>query len=362
LNKSTVLFIGKSPSPPFNDSNKIIVKNLLSNISNVNIEYLSDGKLNYPNKKERIVYNENSSYNLTLKQQAKVFLDLLKPNLNIDIYHYFFAPNFKTSLFCRLLKMAKPKYSIQSVLSMPKTLENPEILFFGDLIITKSRSSQKILENVGVSNVKTIYPGIEIKDLNKDEINTAKNYFKLDIEKGAVLYAGDYNEDVLKLLDVAKYIYNQYRFIFVFAIRLKDEASKEFDKKFRETVKKLNLPSDYIRIYNEVENFDKLLQASDIVIFSQKDLYAKMDIPLVLLEAMAYKKLIISSKLPSLFELNKNDNILFADNEKDIFDLLSQINQHVKAEFGLKNIQVVRNYFEASIMAKQYEKIYENIN
>ncbi|MBN2693951.1 glycosyltransferase [bacterium] len=358
------LFIGKSPSPPWNDSAKNIQKVLLENLKEYYIEYLTDGSYLYSGKRKgRIVYKKTSSYSLSQKEQIRLFFNLLKPDFHIDLYHYFFSPNIKSSLAARFLKLIKPKKIIQSVLSMPKEINDIHTLFFGDQIVTMSNTSQKKLEYLGVSNVSTIYPGINIPLINKDEISHAKHNFHFSSDKTVVLYAGDYTPEIYNIADLAKELKHEGKdFLFVFAIRLKNSYSIEEDRAFRWYVSgKLGLFQDSIRVYNELENFSQLLAASDIMIFTQQDLYAKMDLPLVILEAMSMKKMVIIPKNSMLLEMNIDKNLVVSNTIYEIKDALLSLSKEKKGDIGLRNYQIVKKYFEASVMAKGYEKLYSTV-
>ncbi len=358
------LFIGKSPSPPWNDSAKNIQKTLLDNLKDQYIEYLTDGSYTYSGKRKGIlVYKKSSSYSLTQKEQIELFLNLLKPDFHIDLYHYFFSPNIKSSLAARFLKLIKPKKIIQSVLSMPKEVNDIHTLFFGDQIVTMSKTSQKKLEYLGLSNVSTIYPAVNLPSINKDEIIHAKYNFHFSSEKTVVLYAGDYTSDIYNLADLAKELKNEGKeFIFVFAIRLKNSYSIDEDRRFKWYVSnKLGLFQDSIRIYNELESFSQLLATSDIMIFTQQDLYAKMDLPLVILEAMAMKKMVIIPQNEMLLEMNIDRNLIISNTIYEIKEALLTFTKENRSEIGIKNYQIVKKYFESSIMVKGYEKLYSTV-
>lgn len=359
-----IKIISKSPSPPWNDSAKNIIKAILENIKNFNIEYYSDGKTKFSdNHIENKIYDKDTSYSLSLSQQVSVFLNLLKPDYRNSIYHYFFSPNIKTSLATSFIQKLKYQPSIQTVLSLPKTFDTPELLFFGSQIVTMSDTAKLRLNKLGFENVTRIYPGIDIETFNKDEILYERNKFGINNETLTILYAGDYNSSLYPYLEFIKEQETKDKnYKFIFAIREKSEKDKKELFNLKLKIKKLGISRTFLKLYQELKDFKKLLLASDVLIMTQTDLYAKMDIPLVILEAMAYKKSIILFDNPFFREIDKDDNIFITKSFQELSIILSNIEKlSIRTETGLKNLSIVKKYFTNKIMVENYEKLYQKL-
>lgn len=359
-----IRYICKSPTPPWNDSAKNIVRDLLNGVNDYKIEYLSDGEYIFQNHHVASpVYRENTTYSLSIKEQVKLFLYLSKPDFHNDLYHFFFTPTLKSALPLKALKMVKRRPFVQTLLSLPNMAYFPEQLFFGDKIITMSDHSRNLIQGLGDFDVSTIYPGVSVNQPTPDEVAAAKSTFLIPKGKIVILYAGDYQEGIYDILEIARTLYSsKTRLMFRFAVRIKSENDFQHDYAFRRAVGRLNLPDSYIKIYNELKDFHCLMRASDMMIFYQKSLFAKMDIPLVVLEAMGYGKPVIVSGNPMLRELNRDDNLLIANDRQGLIEqikLLKQQKQRIK--FGKRNRRVVTEFFTLSQMVHNYEKIYQTL-
>jgi len=231
MTKERVLIISKSPSPPWNDSAKNIIKDILSNIKDFDIEYFSDGNTKFAdNHIERKIYRSDTSYALSLSQQLTVFFNLLKPDYKNSIYHYFFSPNIKSSFATSLIQRLKYQPSIQTILSLPRSFENHEMLFFGDEIVTMSNTAKLKLNKLGYNNVTTIYPGIELEKVYKDEVLYEKHRFGINADTLTILYAGDYTDSLYPFLELIKKLEaSNKNYKFIFAVR---EKVKEIKKSF----------------------------------------------------------------------------------------------------------------------------------
>jgi glycosyltransferase involved in cell wall biosynthesis len=110
----------------------------------------------------------------------------------------------------------------------------------------------------------------------------------------------------------------------------------------------------------------ELIYASDIVIFPQEKMYAKMDIPLVLIEALSLKKPIIIADISPLREiLNKNGPGVLVP-PLDPLALCKAILQLLKDKkrretIGEKGPKLVEQKYDIKKMAKEYEDIYQRL-
>jgi len=364
MDRPKIKLISKSPSPPWNDSAKNIIKAILENIKNFDLEYFSDGNISYPdNHKANIIFKGDTSYSLSSYQQFLIFLNLLKPDYKNSIYHYFFAPNLKASFASAFIQKLKYQPSIQTVLSLPKSFKNPELLFFGSEIVTMSENAKERLNKLGFENVTRIYPGVDIEPVYIDEVLFQKNKFGLSKDILTILYAGDYDASLYPFLELIKELEaDNKNYKFIFAIREKSDADKEKLFNLKKAIKNLGISRSFLKLYGELEDFKNLMLATDILVMTQTDLYAKMDIPLVILEAMARKKSVVVFNNPFYEEINKDTNLYMVNSFNELKSVLKILERlSVRTETGIKNLSVVKNYFTNEIMVKEYEKLYQKL-
>ena len=88
----------------------------------------------------------------------------------------------------------------------------------------------------------------------------------------------------------------------MFACRLKRPASAEIERRIRSDLAPLE-QAGRARFFNQVDRIHDLNAASDLVVLPAESTYAKMDLPLVLIEALAIGRPIVVADRPPLTEL-----------------------------------------------------------
>lgn len=365
-----ILIISKPLSPPWNDSGKNLVKDLLNHTTKNRYHVFSHQGYSFNKKNiitEQIDTNEKKSRPSYI-QKSKILLRLLKPDPHINIYHFFFTPNILTSLFARFAIRFKNKKTIQNISSSPKNYKKLKNLIFADRIIVLSEyNKQKLLEN-GVRNVTKINPGIELKDSKPQIAYSSLKKVSIDLSnKPVVLFPGDYefskaHSTILEcMLNVLREIPNLK---FVFACRIKTNQTKKIEILVKSKVKNMGISKSVIFL-NEVENMQELIRMCDLVIFPAKSLYAKMDIPLVLIESLFEQKPIVISDIPPLNEIMKAEagiKIKPGDSNalgKAIIKLIKS--ESLRREMGSVGRSIVKEHFDIRKIVESYEEIYEHI-
>lgn len=365
-----ILIISKPLSPPWNDSGKNLVKDLLNHTTKNRFHVFSHQSYSLNKKNiitEQIDTNERK-FTPSYIQKSKILLRLLKPDPHINIYHFFYTPNILTSLFARFAIRFKNKKTIQNISSSPKNYKKLKNLIFADRIIVLSEyNKQKLLES-GVRNVTKINPGIELKDSKPQKTYSSLTKVSIDLSnKPVVLFPGDYefskaHSTILECMpNVLREIPNLK---FVFACRIKTNQTKKIEILVKSKVKNMGISKSVIFL-NEVENMHELIRMCDLVIFPAKSLYAKMDIPLVLIESLFEQKPIVISDMPPLNEIMKAEagiKIKPGDSNalgKAIIKLIKS--ESLRREMGSVGRSIVKEHFDIRKIVESYEEIYEHI-
>lgn len=364
---NSILFVSKPLTPPWNDSNKNIAFQIAKYNNGLNFYLMTkDGvKFNYSHLKEIPIYSDSGKLAPSISQNAKVLSHLLMVKKDVNILHYFFTPNPLTSYIGKFVTKLKSKDSIQTLTSFPIKTNNLKNLLFANKIITLSKDSENKLKSIGVNNSKTIYPGIEIPiELNTDNLEQVRKNFKAtNDDKKVITYPGDYhysdNKELLK-----KIITNMKSFSFdcklILACRIKTELDKTVERELKSLA--LNLNAD-VCFLNNIPYIKELLFISDLVIFPINSLYAKMDIPLVLLEALYLETPILISDFAPLNEIIiENCGLKFKMNDSEDFIRKIELffNDKSLREELINNTKLnVSENFSSQQMAEKYFKIYK---
>jgi glycosyltransferase involved in cell wall biosynthesis len=225
----------------------------------------------------------------------------------LDLWHFVFAPNAASSSAARLAIRSRrsrgwPGKVVQTVASRPKAFDAMGV-FFGDRIVALSEWTRGRLLRAGIDDsiVRVIPPCVAEPrpQTSAREIRT-----RLEVGDGPlIVYPGDLHvssgaatvamaaSEVLRAVPGAR---------FVFACRKKGADTEPYEAGLRVALRGLET---YVRVLGDVPDMHALLAAADIIAFPVDDLYGKVDLPIVLLEAMALRKPLVLAQGGPLEEL-----------------------------------------------------------
>ena len=366
----SVLTISKPVVPPWNDSSKNLVRDLVLGTEDVDFVILTDGSgvFDLPHVTERPVYRGAGRFAPGLRQNAKVVRQVLSKSKG-QIQHFFFAPNPRTSSIIRGLRRIRRSPSIHTICSVPESFERIGRALFADVHVAVSRFTEQRLKQFGVERVHYIPPSVPPLQAQLTEIEraAARAQFGLSSHGPVVVYPGDYSfsRAAFTVAASAKLLAgSQHEPTWVFACRIKDSASTAIEAEIRTHLAQL-ADRGKVLFLNHVERIHDLLAASDIVVLPAESTYAKMDLPLVLLEALAIGRPIVVSDCPPLGELlTGGAGVGVPPNDADalagaIEGLLDQ--PGLLEELGKLGASWVNQQFDRTKIAAQYVSLYREL-
>ncbi len=292
--KPRVLFVSKPIVPPFHDGTKCLVRDVACNVQRVapvvmampgapalpgNTEVeLASVYANAGNFRPRAGDNARAATWLALKSRA-------------DVWHFVFAPNPKSSAMGRALSRLRGVRVVQTIASPPRSFESAHRLLFGDVIVAQSqwtrRSALSAFEAAGrpAPRIEVIPPPVP-RQQPRSERARAELRRQLEISPDAkvFVYPGDLEVSVgartvaASVAQLAKLIPEA---VFVFAYRAKTPRARRVARDLAAELE--GLP---VRFSCELPDVLVLVSDCEAVLFPVDDLWGKVDIPIVLLEAM----------------------------------------------------------------------------
>ncbi|MBW2278234.1 MAG: glycosyltransferase family 4 protein, partial [Deltaproteobacteria bacterium] len=236
------------------------------------------------------IYKGAGRYSPSLSQNLRVLLRGVRPR-GVAIYHYFFAPNPASSLAGRVQRMTARVRTVQTVSSTPVSYDHVSKLMFTDKIVVLSRDTERQMIDAGVdpTRLAMIRPGIE-PIARPDEGRRAATRKALGIGPGPlVVFPGDYevSSAARTVARAVPRLASMHADVtVVFACRTKREASRAIRDRLRREVSAAGV-GDRAQFLGAVDDMPALVGAADAIVLPAESLYAKMDAPLVLLEAMS---------------------------------------------------------------------------
>jgi phosphatidylinositol alpha-1,6-mannosyltransferase len=290
-----VLFVSKPIVPPWHDGSKNFVRDIASHLVRAHaVVMATEGAPSIGARVEiEPVYRASGSFSPGLSANARVASRLMfgAPH---DIWHFVFAPNrvsstvAKIAIRSRRMRGWKGKV-VQTIASAPRVCD-PEFLF-GDVVITMSEHTKKryLVEGAEPELLRVIPPCAPPTARATKEAQLA---FRVEHGLGdsrVVVFPGDYEvssgaEVVARAIPTI--LAKNPDAKFVFACRPKTVASADAKTKIMGILAEQNV-AEYTRHVGELDGMATLLSLASVLAFPVDDLYGKVDLPLVLLEALA---------------------------------------------------------------------------
>ena len=291
-----VLFVSKPIAPPWNDGSKNLVRDVARHLRRARptVMTLPDA----PALGGRVimdpVYTAPGKFAPALAQNARVVQRLVTGDPH-DLWHFVFAPNPASSTVGRVAARLRRSMGwsgkiVQTVASAPRTFDGVARWIFGDAVVVVSEWMRGRLMGAGVKQEVRVIPPCarqpaEPSDLAKRAVRT-----KLDLgDEPIVLYPGDYEVSrgaptVARAVGAIARARPDVRV--VFACRAKTPRAAVARAAVEADLRAAGL-HDRTRHAGDVDDMAALVATSEVVAFPVDDLYGKVDVPLVLVEAMA---------------------------------------------------------------------------
>jgi glycosyltransferase involved in cell wall biosynthesis len=312
--------VSKPLVPPWSDSGKNLVRDIVTHAEGFRFHVLvtrgplppGAAPLAAADVVLEPVYRDAGRYAPSLWENVRVLGRLARPD-RVPLYHFFFAPNPRTSKAARLVLRWKRRRTVHTILSRPRDFAAVAPLMFADRVVVLSEHTRAAMEAAGVPGVVHIPPAVpRAAALSEDALRAARARYALGDEP-FVLYAGDYEfsaaaqavaEAAIRLVRSARERRRPLRV--VFACRLKQAASRPVEARIRAEIEAAGV-AEHVTFLNELDDLRPLVAAAAVQVQPAGSLYAKMDLPLVLIESLREGVPIVVADTAPLNELLRDD-------------------------------------------------------
>lgn len=292
-----VLFVSKPIVPPWHDGSKNLVRDVASHLTRARATVLTTRGGTPLGERVTLdpIYSDGGAFAPSVLANARVFRRLLQDR-DSDIWHFVFAPNVASSTAARAAITARRALGwkgrvVQTIASAPKRFEIAKQLIFGDVVVTMSEwmRARLLAEGVPAAKMRVIPPCAppprEVSAAERSRIRE-----ELDLGPGPLLvYAGDYEtsrgaETVARAAAALGEAAPGMRIVFACRPKTKNAASA---KKAIERILLDERSHHHTRHVGQLDDISPLLAAASAILFPVDDLYGKVDVPIVLIEALS---------------------------------------------------------------------------
>ena len=368
---SRILLVGKPLEPPWNDSSKNLVRDLALGLTRHRARAL--GRKGGPRELGRVEIepihparakdDSKGAFASGTAEQARVLLRLLA-GARADLWHFFFAPNPKTSAVARSAARARRVRTIQTVCSVPKASADLGKVLFADRVVVLSRHTEQRFLAAGIAKERVVrippaVPPLEV--LGPEARRRVRATFGLPEDAPVVLYPGDLEFGSGALLSVEAHAQLGADVRLVLACRAKTARAAGVERDLRERAARLGTAPRLV-FTGETPHILELAGTADVVVLPSEVAYAKMDYPLVLLEAMALARPVVVAHGTPAAELAEGGGALAVAPAAEplartLLELLDD--RAARQALGARARESALGEYSRTRMAGAYEQLYD---
>ena len=364
-----VLLVSKPVAPPWNDSGKNLVRDLARAMTRhvPHVLVRPGDEPGIPRAVLETVYGRSTGgFAPALADNARVLARLLAGS-KLGLWHFFFAPNPRTSMVGRAASRLRRARTVQTVSSAPTPGVDPRGLLFADAVVALSAHTERVLLEAGVARDRVSRIPAAIVPLDATRLAPrAQTREALGIPEDVplVVFPGDLELSAGAELTLrAVGAITPSRPWLAMACRAKTARAGTAEQRLRES-REARALGERVVWTGETRRIHDLLAAADVVALPADTLYAKMDQPLVLLEAMSLERAVVVATGTPAEELAQGGAaIAVAPRAEAVRDAIARLLDHPaeRAELGARARARVLAEHAPSTMAARYEALYDRL-
>lgn len=362
--KPSVFFVSKTIEAPWNDGSKVLVRDLASAMRAYTPQLFALEA--HESWGDRVVVKSPPESASPMRAHLAVMGKLLV-DTPPSVFHFVFAPNFPSSTASRLVAIVHKLRgwqgaTVQTIASRPKSFAKVRSLLFGDLVVCQSKATRDACVEAGfpAERLRIVPPfiaephvsGARIMELREATLIGPAPY---------VLYPGDleFSDGATVFARSIRRMHDAFpKMRFVFACRPKTPKAAEVKRAIVAELARERLAHLTYHL-GEVTDPHALIAGAEAVLFPVNDLYGKVDLPLVLLEAMALRVPLIAASHGPLAELAPMPLVPPSDPEALADAALSLLrHEGEKLRVGELGRRIFEERYTAAQGAKAYEHVY----
>lgn len=349
LTTPPILMVSQPVRPPWNNSNQNLVRDLSHSLS------------------RRAQVNPSIDKGSPLPHPVNTLLRLLTSRSGA-IWHFFFTPNRATSTVARGVTRTARRLAIQTVMSPPRAHDfDPSWAFAHRTVVLSRRTHQQLLSaGVPPSRLVRISPCVDVDTLRPRVHESAPAPLRrLRAEGPLWLYPGDleFSTGAKRTVQAFARLPPARRGNLVMACRPKTPRAHGAQRKLARQARDLGV-AERVHWIGHTAHIHRWLGGATAVLLPVDSLYAKMDYPLVVLEALLLGTPCVVCKGTAVDELAGHGGVLLSEDRTDaVAQAMRTIVDNVEGfrQMAADGIRGVQQVFSPDAIAAQYEELYAEV-
>jgi glycosyltransferase involved in cell wall biosynthesis len=360
-----VLFVSKPIAPPFHDGSQILVKEIASALPTFRARVCT---VRGPNDWAKnlgldtlAVYSRSGGFAPALIDNARVGAALLADDAS-DLWHFVFAPNPRSCAMARAIKLLRRIPMVQTVASPPRSFESIDNLLFGDVVVvqsewTKRRLLSRLTRERPIALVRPPLGRSEPPTLEAQ--HAVRSRLRVGPTTRLIVYPGDleFSQGAERFARAAQRLEGYPDVVFVWACRKKTPRAAAVEAALAR-----RLDPRRVRFAGELPSLLPLLATASVVAFPVEELFAKVDIPIALLEAMDLGIPLVVSDSGPVSEL-RGPLAIPANSTEALLGGVTRLLDTPELARAVVQMQKehIENEFRSKVVAGRYEALYHGL-
>jgi glycosyltransferase involved in cell wall biosynthesis len=258
--------------------------------------------------------------------------------------------------------------TVQTVCSAPHATADLRSLLFADRTVVLSRKTEQRVLAAGLdpARVRRIAPAVEALPLVEPEMRARdRRALGIDAQQALIVYPGDleFSQGAERVVAAHARLPAAAAVQLAMACRRKTGAAVERERALRALSAQLGTAAQ-VRWLGEVADMHALLRAADVVALPAEDLFAKLDYPLVLIEAMLLERAVLVVEGTSAAELAEGEAaVSCAPTTAAVAAQLERLicDRSLREALGQRARAAALGRHDPAAMAQSYETVYEEL-
>jgi hypothetical protein len=359
-----VLMVSKPVHAPFHDGSQVLVRELANHMAAFTPLVMGTGQRHgfAAHVVVERTYARHGGFAPQLQQNVRPLWRLIA-GVDADLWHFVFAPNSRSCRVIRALRQFKSRPTVQTIASPPRSFESIDELLFGEAVVAQSQwTADQVRQNTASRRVvEVIRPPVGPVPVPAPGL-CASLRRELDIAEDheVITYPGDleFSGGAQRVASLVKPLVEAHpRALVVFACRQKTAAAASVLQALQ-----AQLNPAQVRFAGELPSLPVLLASSKLVLFPVAELFAKVDIPIALLEAMSLGVPLVVPTEGPVAELTSARRVPLQDNAAWV-RACSELLLQVPMWEMIRTRQRVQleSEFAAKVVAARYEDLYQRV-
>lgn len=359
-----VLLVSKPVHAPFHDGSQVLVRDVANHLERFVPVVMGIGERQgfASHVVVERTYGGRGRFAPSLVQNVRPLWRLVNAGEE-RVWHFVFAPNRRSCAAIRAVRRVTSRPTIQTIASPPRSFDDIDELLFGDEVVAQSEWTATRVRTFSRSSrtVHVIRPPLApVTPPSVEQMATVRRSLGIEPEQPIVVYPGDleFSGGAQRVAELAQPLVTLHpRAVVVFACRQKTPAAADVLRRLEQT-----MPRERVRFAGELPSLPTLLATSQVIAFPVEQLFAKVDIPIALLEAMSLGVPVVVPTEGPVAELKSAERVPLSDAEGWVRACSQLLSSRAMWESVQARQRVqLEAEFTAKVVAGRYEDLYQRV-